>query len=150
LLSPLFVNLIVGVVVANRSPRRARVLGSLLKIEKPIYLILLTMAGAMWRLPPLSLLALVPLFILLRFIGKLIGGALAGRLISPQTSMWGVGPGLIPHGGMALALALNVKQFFPGPLGDLAINAAIASMLVATLVGPWALRRLLVAEGETS
>jgi hypothetical protein len=150
LLSPLFVNLIVGVVVANRSPRRTDVLGSLLRLEKPIYLILLTLAGAMWRLPPLSLLALVPLFILLRFIGKLIGGALAGRVIAPSVGMWGVGPGLLPHGGMALALALNIKQFFPGPLGDLAINAAIGSMVIATLVGPWAIRRLLIAEGEAS
>jgi Kef-type K+ transport system membrane component KefB len=148
-LSPLFVNLIVGVVMANRSPQHLRVLQSLLRLEEPFYLVLLALAGAMWQLPALSLLALVPMFVLLRIAGKLLGGAVATRVAGLSTvSKLGVGPGLLSHGGMALVIALSVKLYFPEPLGDLALTAAIVSILVGTLIGPWALRRLLTNEGE--
>lgn len=149
-LSPLFVNFLVGVVVANRSPQHRRVLRSLLVLEKPLYLVLLTLAGAMWVLPPWSLMALVPIFVILRLVGKLIGGAFGTRAggLATRGSL-GAGPGLLSHGGMALVLALNVKQFFPGVLGDLALGAAVTSILVGHLIGPWALHRMLGAEGET-
>lgn len=141
-LSPLLTNMLVGIFVANRSPQRKRVLSSLLRLEKPVYLILLIMAGAMISLPSPSLLALVPPFILLRFGGKLLGGALAaGRRPA-------IGPGLLPHGGMALAIALNVAQFFPGQLGSLALTAVVGSILVSVLVGPWTTRQLLAGEGS--
>jgi Kef-type K+ transport system membrane component KefB len=148
-LSPLFVNMVVGMVVANRSPQRLRILHSLLGVEKPIYLMLLTLAGAMWAVPPASLFALVPLFILLRLFGKFVGGYLAAATagLSTRSSM-GVGPGLIPHGGMAVVIALNVKQFFPGAIGDFALSAAIASILVAAPMSPYALHRLLRLERE--
>jgi Kef-type K+ transport system membrane component KefB len=149
LLPPLFVNLIVGVVVANRSPQHLRLLQSLLRLEKPVYLILLALAGAMWNLPPLSILALVPTFVILRLMGKLLGGAIATRTVQLTTGgLLGVGPGLLSHGGMALVIALSVKQFFPGLLGDLALSAAVLSILVGTLLGPWALRRMLISENE--
>ena len=150
-LSPLFVNLIVGMVVANRSPQRLRILRSLLGVEKPIYLVLLTLAGAMWAVPPLSLFALVPLFILLRLIGKFVGGYLATAAAGLATrSSLGMGPGLVPHGGMAVVIALSVKQFFPGALGDFALSAAIASILVAAPMSPATLQRLLHREGEAT
>jgi Kef-type K+ transport system membrane component KefB len=148
-LSPLFVNMIAGMLVANRSPQRLRILRPLLAVEKPIYLTLLTLAGAMWTCPPASLFALVPLFILLRLIGKFVGGHLATLAAGLATrSSLGMGPGLVPHGGMAVVIALNVKQFFPGALGDLALCAAIASVLVAEPIGPLILQRLLREEGE--
>lgn len=148
-LSPLFVNMIVGMMVANRSPQRLRILRSLLGVEKPIYLMLLTLAGAMWAVPPASLFALVPLFILLRLFGKFVGGYLAAAVAGvPTHSSMGVGPGLIPHGGMAIVIALNVKQFFPGAIGDFALSAAVASVLVAAPMGPYALQRLLRQERE--
>ncbi len=149
-LSPLLINMLVGIVVANRSPLRSRVLGSLLRLEKPVYLILLTMAGAVWSLPPLSLLALVPPFIILRFGGKLLGGALAGRRAAPGSGPLGIGPGLLPHGGMALAIALSVAQFFPGPLGNLVLTAAIGSVFAASLISPWTMQRLLASERSRS
>ena len=54
----------------------------------------------------------------------------------------------LAHGGMALVMALSVKQFFPGTVGDLALAGAVLSILVGALVGPWALRRLLTEAGE--
>lgn len=150
-LSPLFVNMVVGMMVANRSPQRLRILRSLLAVEKPIYLVLLTLAGAMWAVPPVSLFALVPLFVLLRLIGKFVGGYLATRTAGITTnSSLGFGPGLIPHGGMAVVIALNIKQFFPGALGDFALSAAIASILVAAPMSPATLQRLLHREGEAT
>jgi len=150
-LSPLFVNFIVGLVLANRSPIRIRILRSLILVEKPIYLILLTLAGAMWNPPPLAWLVLVPAFILMRMAGKILGGWLAFRIADLGTqSGLSLGSGLLPHGGMALVLGLSFQQIYSGPLGDLVVSTAIFSILVATLIGPWSLQRLLIREGEAS
>jgi hypothetical protein len=151
LISPLLLNFIVGIVVANRSPQYLRVLNSLLSIEKPLYFVLLTIAGAIWTIPPISLLCLAPVFVLLRFFGKLIGGALASVVCQLETKgIWGIGPGLMPHGGMALVIALHIKQFFPGHLGDLVLSASILSILVTTLISPKLLSQLFINENEVS
>ena len=150
-LSPLLVNLIVGVVVANRSAYRLRVYRALSSVEKPIYLILLILAGAMWQ--PLVGWAwlLVAVFVGLRLVGKLVGGWGAVPISGLQVrAAMGIGPGLFSHGAMALAIALSYGQFFSGPAFDLVLSAAVCSMLVTSLIGPWSLKRLLIRQGEAS
>lgn len=150
-LSPLFVNFVVGVVVANRSPMRQRVLKAMLGVEKPIYLILLTLAGAMWRPLPAWMWLVVAGFVGLRLVGKWLGGLGAAPLAALAVKGWaGLGPGLFDHGGMALAIALGFGQLVRGPGFDLVLSCALASMLLTTLIGPWCIRRTLVQAGEAS
>ncbi|MBW2701067.1 MAG: cation:proton antiporter [Deltaproteobacteria bacterium] len=146
-LSPLFVNFLVGVVVANRSPVRFRMLKALASVEKPIYLILLTLAGALWH-PPLTFVWLaVGALVFLRLAGKLLGGYLAG-LVAGLRKPSLLGLGLLPHGGMAMAIALSFRSLVAGELGDLMMTAVVCSMLLSTLLGPMCLRRLLLSQGE--
>ncbi len=150
-LSPLFVNFVVGVVVANRSPMRQRVLQAMLDIEKPIYLILLTLAGALWRPLPAGMWWIVVAFVGLRLVGKWLGGQGGARLAGlPAQGLLGLGPGLFDHGGMALAIALGFGQLFSEHMFQLVLTCALASMLLTTLIGPWCLRQTLVRAGEVS
>ncbi len=146
-LSPLFVNFLVGVVVANRSPVRLRMLKALASVEKPIYLILVILAGSLWHPPTAWVWLAVGAFVFLRLAGKLLGGYLAG-LAAGLEKPAGLGLGLLPHGGMALAIALSFRSLVAGELGDLMLTAVVCSMLLTTLVGPMCLRRLLLLQGE--
>ncbi len=148
-MSSLFVNFIVGLVVANTSKKRRLLFRSLVKLEKPFYLVLLTLAGCMWSLPPISAFVIILMFLSARVGGKLLGGMIAAKVSKlPTKGRFGVGTGLFAHDGMALALALNVRQYYPDMLGDTVLTATIATILFGILIGPWYLQRLLLAEKE--
>lgn len=149
ILSPLFVNFLVGVVVANRSPQWQHILRVMLSLEKPIYLILLTLAGAFWVPPASAGWIVVAAFVGLRLLGKLLGGWVAGPVAGTALpGPIGLGPGLFDHGGMALALALSLGQWVSGPTFDTVLTAALVSMWLTTSIGPFALRRTLVRARE--
>ncbi len=148
-LSPLFVNFLVGLVVANRSPQRQHILRSLVQVEKPIYLILLTLAGAMWNAPAGVYWLLAVGYALCRLLGKWLAGFGAAPVAGVRApGPLGLGAGLFDHGGMALAIALGFSQFFVGPVFDLTLTAVVLSMLLTTLISPWSLRRTLQRAGE--
>ncbi|RLB59263.1 MAG: hypothetical protein DRI34_02425 [Deltaproteobacteria bacterium] len=132
-LSPLLVNLLAGLVVALRSPNLNRIRGAMIRLEKPVFLIMMTLAGAMWSLP-LAAIGLVPLFVLVRLAGKLAAGALAGRLLVPAAPA-SLGGGLVPHGALAMALALSVQGQVPRAAAGLVLSAVVAGMLASAALG---------------
>lgn len=151
ILSSLFVNFLVGVVVANRSPQWQHILRVMNGLEKPIYLILLTLAGAIWAPPGAAGWLLVAAFVGLRLIGKLLGGLVASPVAGVAfAAPFGLGPGLLDHGGLALVLALSLGQWVSGPAFDVVLTAVLASMLVTTLIGPFALKRILLRIREAA
>ena len=81
-LSPLLVNLIAGVIVANMARGRARagIRNVLLRGEHSIYILFLILVGAGWRIDSVWLLALVPVYVLVRTLGKTLGGFVSVRL----------------------------------------------------------------------
>ena len=106
-------------------------------MQHPLLVLLLLIAGAQVGFPP-DLAGLVVTYVVLRAIGKLVGGWLAARLIGPgapaQLGLYLVSPGII-----AVAVALNAGQ----AAGDLAalilavaVVGSIASELLAFLVHP--------------
>lgn len=148
-LSPLFVNFISGAIMANRSPSRSRIAAALASVEKPIYLMMLTLSGALWSSPGDTGWIIVAAFIALRLVGKWLGGLNAAVVAKCQSRLpAGIGPGLFGHGGMALALALGFGQFYQGPAFELMITAVLLSMFISTLAGPASLRLVLVLSGE--
>ncbi len=148
-LSPLFVNFISGMLMANRSPARARIASALSSVEKPIYLMMLTLSGAMWSSPTSTGWVLVVAFIGLRIAGKWLGGLSAAKIAGCRAYLpLGIGPGLFGHGAMALALALGFGQFHQGPALELMLTAVLASMFITTIGGPASVRLVLVLSGE--
>ena len=77
---------------------------------------------------------LVPLFVLVRLAGKLAAGALAGRLLVPAAPA-SLGGGLVPHGALAMALALSVQGQVPRAAAGLVLSAVVAGMLASAALG---------------
>lgn len=148
-LSPLLVSLVAGSAVANLAQERHRTLRVFLSAEKPIYLLMLALAGALWAPTSLALLALAAAFVLLRIVGKLTGGLLVGPVAGIRVQgRWGMGLGLLGHGGMAVALAVCLQQNHTGPVGNVVLTATIVSVFATTLLAPVTTRRLLCANEE--
>ena len=110
-------------------------------MQHPLLVLLLLIAGARLGFPP-ALGALVLTYVVLRVIGKLVGGWLAARLIGPgppaQLGLYLISPGII-----AVAVALNAEQAAGDAAGDaaalilaVAVVGSIASELLAFLVHP--------------
>lgn len=154
-ISPLLVCAITGAVIANLSPSRKRAYSILQGWEKPIYVVLLILAGALLGAGSWLALPLAAGYVLLRGLGKYAGGVAARRLVAtafpvPAT----VGFGLIPQGGISLAMALSAALTYGAIVGTDggAIRTAFATIVVAVaaseLVGPFMTRGLLRQAGE--
>lgn len=157
-LSPLFVCSMAGIVIANLFPVRTRVYELLQAWEKPIYVILLILAGALldfatWVVLPLSVLYLAG-----RTLAKVAGGWGATRLARIRFGVpAGVGLGLLPQGGISLAMAISITLSYPAlrlegvaAIGDLVFAVVVLGVLASELVGPFMTRRLLRRAGEIS
>ncbi len=104
--------------------------GDIGKLQHPLVALLLIVAGASieWTLAALWIAA--PL-VLLRLIGKLLGGAAAARISGLPVGM--VSTLLLPPGVLGIALALNLYQVLGGA-GALLLSAVTFSAVVSELV----------------
>ncbi|HEX6940165.1 MAG TPA: cation:proton antiporter [Longimicrobiales bacterium] len=154
-LSPLFLSMVIGVVVANFSPVRRQVYAVLQAWEQPIYVILLVLAGALLSFPSWAVVPLAAAYLVARVAGKLAGGFLltrAARLPFPAPARLGLG--LIPQGGISLAMAVSIALTY-GTLqasGVAVVDALFAvvvlGVVASELVGPFWTRNLLRRAGE--
>ncbi len=145
-LSPLLVNLIAGMVVANLARGRARagVRNVLLRGERSIYILFLILVGAGWEVGSIWIVALLPAYLVARTLGKIVGGYLSARLFLPEPGpLRQIGLGLLSHGGMAVAIVVNLHQIHRSELTDAVISIVLLGMLVSELVSPTLVRRLL-------
>lgn len=146
-LSPLAVNVVLGVVLVNVAKTGPLMYATLRSTEKPINLVLFVLAGALWRPPPLipTLIALGG-YILLRYVGK--------RLAS-QLAAWGMDGmrndlyrGFLAQGEVTIAMAVSFQVVFDGIVVDLAYTVALASTVLHDLAAPRILLGLLVDAGD--
>ena len=156
-LSPLFVSVVLGAVVANLSPKRQRVFGVLERWEKPVYLVFLLLAGAYLQFATPWVFALAVGYALIRGLGKVVGSAVVLRLVPlPFPTPNRVGYGLVPQGGIALAMAVSGMLSYAG-LELAGVDAAealfavlVLGVVLSELVGPFLTTRVLRRAGEIS
>lgn len=154
-LSPLFINLALGIMLANTSKIRDRLLRILQSVEKPFYVVLLVFAGAAWQVTlnhHWSIwLGLVLLYGLLRFLGKFIGGYLAySTSENPDRLARRVGLGLLSQGGVAVAMIINYQQVYKNDFTDIVVTCVLVSVLVNEFLSPKLTKDLLVDVGEVA
>ena len=148
------VTLVSGVVIANMRGERARLLGVLATLEKPLYLVLLLLAGALVRpVPRLASVLLVALIYAgLRGAGKVAGGIAASRLLrTPVRLPASFGLGLTSQGGMAVAMVVSFHRGFHeqpalGWLASVVLIIVLVSILFHELLSPSLARVVLVQE----
>lgn len=156
-LSPLVASAVMGAVVANFSRDRERVFGALQQWEKPIYLVLLILAGAQLRFTTWWVLPLGIGYFGLRAVGKVVGNALLVRWIPlPFEAPRRIGLGLLPQGGISLAMALSLVLTLTGtgldlaghPVVDVLFAVIVVGVVVSELTGPLFTRQVLRRAGE--
>ncbi len=134
-LSPIFTNLVLGFILANSGSAHRDVTRLLLATERPVYLALLLFAGAAWSPGSVDLLFIAPLFVIIRVAARFLGGWVAGGYVAPtELRAPGLGRGLLPLGGIAVALALNYGQVYPDFHPRLVVTATLLSVLLFEII----------------
>jgi hypothetical protein len=134
-LSPIFTNLVLGVILVNSGGAHRDVARLLLSTERPVYLALLLLAGAAWSPDSAELLFIAPLFVLIRVGARFLGGAIAGGHVAPtRLRTAGLGRGLLALGGLGVALAVNYGQVYPGLHPRLVLTATLLAVLLFEIV----------------
>lgn len=148
-LSPLFVNLVMGLMIANL-PNFAlgRITKSLLTAEKPFFVIFMILVGALW--PPITpaVLMMAAAYVIAR-AAALIAGTWLGRAGWPhgeKPAPW-LGLAMLPSGGLSIALAVDYHLIRPGYLANFLLGTIILSVLINQLIGPFLMERVLRASG---
>lgn len=150
-LSPLLVNLVAGSVIANLAGERARasIRTVLMRGEHAIYVLFLIVVGADWNLGSTAVAGLVVAYLVLRSLGKMAGAWLFFRSLRaqlPQAPRLGLG--LLSHGGMAVAIVVNLQQIHRSALTDAVISVVLVGVVVSELVSPALVRRLVGPKPE--
>lgn len=147
-LSPLLVNLVLGVVLVNTAKAGPQIRETLESTKAPMAIVLFVFAGALWRPPDLPATEIVILcagYVLLRILGKWVGTGLAAW----RTSMRGdTYRGLLGHGTVSVAMVISLRLVYDGPAVDLAYTAILCSVIFNDLIAPRVLRGLLVDTGD--
>jgi Kef-type K+ transport system membrane component KefB len=156
-LSPLFVSVTMGAVVANLSPEPQRIYRVLHEWEKPIYVVFLILAGALLSFPTPWVLPLALAYAIIRAAGKVLGNMAMVRIVPvPFPTPKRFGLGLLPQGGISLAMAISGVLTYSGlELGSLDAVAVlfavvVLGVIISELTGPFFTQNILTRAGEIS
>lgn len=143
--------MVMGLVVTNLAKHHRRPFHAIEGIEWPFLVVFFVLAGASLSLDEVAdggwLLAG---YIVLRLLGRVVGGAVGGRLgrMPTRQSGW-LGLTLLPQAGVALGMTIVGVQRFPEIAGTV-LPVVLAATVVFEMVGPFLTRAGLVAVGEAS
>ncbi|TNF61423.1 MAG: hypothetical protein EP303_05700 [Deltaproteobacteria bacterium] len=145
-LSPLAVNLSMGFVLVNFARGGQLLHTTLESTERPMAIVLLIFAGALWQPTPLvpTLLALGG-FLIARTGAKGLASVIAGWGTSVRKDLF---RGLLAHGDVTLAMAVSFRLVYDGEAAKIAYSVVLGSIILNDLIAPRLLRGLLVDEGE--
>jgi Kef-type K+ transport system membrane component KefB len=133
-LSPIVICFIAGVLVTNfPNDQRDNVFRILNHLERPVHLLFLMIAGAVWTITDWRGWALVPLFVAGRVIGKWTGvvasktalGSLLPSSFADQRSL------VTPLSGLSIALVISLQGYYKDAGLPWIITAVIGGAVVA-------------------
>lgn len=135
-LSPVMSAMFFGIILVNTSRQYHEIRAVLARVERPLYFVLLIIAGAMWS-PSLESAWVLPvlLFLVARAACKIGGARLAARsngLLPVLGPRWG--HALLGQGGLVVALAVNYLYQGALAIPDVVFSAAVVSVLLTDLV----------------
>ncbi len=134
-LSPVLTNLLGGVLFANLSRRGAGYHERLLTVEKPLYVLMLVLAGALWAAPPAASAGLALLYVGVRLAGKWAGGRISVPVVlGPDRRFGGYGFGLVAQSEMAVALMVGLLALRSDPATHLGVSAVFVAILLNGLL----------------
>lgn len=142
--SPLLINFFLGFCLSNVSREKERIFRMLIRIEKPVYLLLLVFLGGSWHISSVWVIVPAAAYCMIRVIGKFASGAVVYHLhpgFKEHSPM--IGLGLLDQGGLPIAIIFDFSHRFAGPGTDFIVSLAILSIIMNDFISPLFLNRLL-------
>jgi hypothetical protein len=135
-LSPLVIGFVAGIVVMNLPTPRREALGlTLERIERPIFLMFLALAGALWDPTDARGWALTAVFVASRYAGLWVGRHLARRS-HPETfaMLRPISALMEPVSVVAIAVVVSARILYGGPTISLVVTAVIGGALISEML----------------
>ncbi len=145
-LQPLFITLLMGLIMVNFSSRPQRFFGVLNRVDTPILVVFLTLAGIkidITRIAGVGLLGLA--YVVSRFVGKTVGTYLGAGFCRdlPRGYQGYLGPALTPQAGIAVGLSIMAERQLPMVESQI-MTVILGAVIVFEVVGPALVKKALV------
>ncbi|MBO6936163.1 MAG: cation:proton antiporter [Deltaproteobacteria bacterium] len=133
--SPIVTCFVVGFVLANLPlPREAETRAALTRLERPVYLLFLFVAGSLWRFDLWLGWVMLPAFVVARLLARLAAVRFArwrGLLSHLPGEERPVSRALVsaPIGALSIAIVVNVQTLYPGRAVPLMVTAVVGGSL---------------------
>jgi hypothetical protein len=142
-LSPLVVCFIVGLILVNLpgGPKQL-IRDALERMERPIYLLFLLVAGSLWDIAEWQGWALMILFVIARLLGKWLAVLICRKRLEgglnadEQRSLI-----FSPIGALSIAIVVNAQDLYSGPTVSWMVTAVIGGAIVTEVIVQVASRR---------
>ncbi len=135
MLSPLVVCFIAGAMLVNLpGDHRRRLWNVLIRFERPLYYLFLTLAGALWDVTDWRGWLLVPAFVISRAVGYFFAGRFAPE---PLSAALGVRPPWFaaPVSIVSIAIVISAQAIYRGPAIPWIVTAVLGSAIIVELIG---------------
>lgn len=149
-LSPVLTNIFSGIAITNLTSRKVLISTLLNRIEMPVFVIFLTLAGAHINLSIIGTVGVAGLaYIAARSIGKYFGSLVFSQFtdVSKEVRPY-IGLGLFPQAGIAIGLATVAERSIPNVSGAIT-GVVLAGAVFFEIFGPMITGYALKAAGET-
>ncbi|MFO8069213.1 MAG: cation:proton antiporter [Alkalibacterium sp.] len=149
-LSPILTDMIAGVTITNLTNRKILIATLLNRIELPIFIIFLTLAGAHLDIAILGQVGLIGVgYIVARSFGKYAGIFIFSRFTTVSKKVqYNLGFGLFPQAGVAIGLATIAERSLPNVSGAIT-GVVLTGVVFFEIFGPLLLGKALNRVGET-
>ncbi|MFO7964730.1 MAG: cation:proton antiporter [Desulfobacterales bacterium] len=141
--SPLLMNFLVGICLANMVRNKERIFNMLVGVEKPVYLLILLFLGVNWYIPSVWVLGIAAGYSLIIGVGKIIGGFAFKQSLGSESLSPLFGLGLISPGGLTFAILLDLQKGFPYTMTTGIIGMALIAVMYNDMAGPHVLKWLI-------
>lgn len=136
-LSPLLVNIMVGLMLVNLSPQHEKAFNAINDFVPPFYVLFFALAGAGLDLSVLKAVGMIGIaYVFARGIGKALG-AFVGAVSTKAEKVVSryLGLALLPQGGISIGLSILVRQQLPEFAKEIT-TIIMFSVLIYEITGP--------------
>lgn len=136
-LSPLLVNIMVGLMLVNLSPQHEKAFNAINDFVPPFYVLFFALAGAGLDLSVLKAVGMIGMaYVFARGIGKALG-AFVGAVSTKAEKVVSryLGLALLPQGGISIGLSILVRQQLPEFAKEIT-TIIMFSVLIYEITGP--------------
>ncbi len=147
--SVLLSNMAMAAILININKAGPKFFDSIRSIDSPFYLLFFVLAGANLDVKLLKVMGGIGVvYIIARMLGKIAGVFVTGEIIGISDKIRNyLGIGLAPQAGVALGMAMIMKNVFPAE-GAFIMSTIIATTVIYEIIGPIMTKLALQASGD--